>query len=114
MVNNLTPYSVAVGEENIFLTPLFKFIKREKINYNELLKKNSSVDPFGYLVSKCGKCSFKKIQKHKIHSNYDQNNYSYNCTNIFIFSKKGLDTGFKVLWSTNFLTGYRMIYHTLL
>ena len=32
MGNNLTPYSIAIGEENChFLTPDFKFIKREKI-----------------------------------------------------------------------------------
>ena len=33
--NNLTPYSIAIGEENIyFLTPYFKFIKRENIDDN--------------------------------------------------------------------------------
>ena len=55
MGNNLTPYSIAVGDENIyFLTPQFKFIKREKIIDNELLKTNkSSIDPFEYLVSNC-------------------------------------------------------------
>ena len=35
---NLTPYSIAIGEENLFfLTPHSKLIKREKINYTELL-----------------------------------------------------------------------------
>ena len=39
MGNSLTPYSIAVGHENIyFLTPHFEFIKREKINVNDLLK----------------------------------------------------------------------------
>ena len=39
MGNNVIPYSIAVGHENIyFLTPHFKFIKRKKINDNELLK----------------------------------------------------------------------------
>ena len=51
MGNNLTPYSTAAGHENVyFLTPHFKFIKREK-NNNELLKTNkTSVDPFDYHV----------------------------------------------------------------
>ena len=41
MGNNLTPYSKALGEENIqFLTPHFEPIKREKINDNELMKTN--------------------------------------------------------------------------
>ena len=46
MGKNLTPYSIAIGEDNIyFLTPHFIFIKREKITDNELLKTNkSSVD----------------------------------------------------------------------
>ena len=31
MGNNLIPYSIAIGEENIYLTPEFEFIKREKL-----------------------------------------------------------------------------------
>ena len=60
--NNLSPYSIAIGGEKIyFFTPRFKFIKREKTNDNELLKtKESSVDPFDYHVSNCGKSPFKK------------------------------------------------------
>ena len=55
MGNNLTPYSIAIGEENIyFLFPHFRFVKREKINYKELLKANKTdVDPFDYHVLKC-------------------------------------------------------------
>ena len=30
-----------------------------------------SVDPFSYHVSNCGKDSFEKIRKNKIHSSYD-------------------------------------------
>ena len=73
MGNNLTPYGIAIGEENIyFLTPLLKFFKREKIDDNELLKTNKgNIDPFTYHVSNCGKCSFEKIRKYKLHSNYD-------------------------------------------
>ena len=74
MGNNLTPYSIAVGDENVyFSTPHFKFIKREKIFDKELLETNkSSVDPFDYHVSNCGKYSSKKIRKYKNHSN-DEN-----------------------------------------
>ena len=70
--NNLTPFSIAIGGENIyFLTPHFKFFKRVKNNEKELLKtKEGSVDPFDYHVSNFGKNSFKKIRKYKIHSNY--------------------------------------------
>ena len=48
MRNNLTPYSIAIGDEKIgFLTPHFKFIKRGKFIDNELLKTNgNSADPF--------------------------------------------------------------------
>ena len=61
---NLTPYSIAVGHENIyFLTPHFNYIKREKTIDNELLKTNeNSVDPFDYHISKFGKKSFKKLR----------------------------------------------------
>ena len=66
MGNNLTPYSVAIGWENIyFLTPCFKFINKRKIIDDDLFK---SVD---YLISKYGKNSFKKLRTYKIHSNYD-------------------------------------------
>ena len=70
---NLTPYSIAIGEENIyFLTPHFKFIKRDRIDDSNLLSTNgNSVDPFYYPVSNCRKDSFKKLRIHKIHSNYD-------------------------------------------
>ena len=37
MGNNLTPYSVATGEENSYLlAPNFSFIKKDKIDYNTL------------------------------------------------------------------------------
>ena len=64
MGKNLTPYTIAIGEENInFLTPHLEFYKREKIDDTELLKaKESSVGPFDYHVSNCGKYSFKELQ----------------------------------------------------
>ena len=70
---NLTPFSVAIGEENVyFLTPHFKFIKREKYNDNELLKSNgNSVDLFDYHKLNCGDDLFRKLRKYKIHSDYN-------------------------------------------
>ena len=60
MGNNFTPYSIAIGKEKIYSTPHFKFIKRDRIDDNELLSTNeNSVDPFDYHVSNCGKDSFK-------------------------------------------------------
>ena len=65
MANNLTPYSIATGEENYYLlTPNFSFIKKDKIDYNTLLEgiyvPESDLDEF-----------FKKIELCKIHSNYN-------------------------------------------
>ena len=76
MVNNLIPYSIAIGMENIyFLTPHFKFIKREKIDDyddDDLLKTNeNSVDPYSYHISQCGKDSFKNFRTYRSHSNND-------------------------------------------
>ena len=64
--NILTPYSIAIGEENnYFLTSLFKFIKRDGIDDIELLSTNgNSVDPFDHHVSNYGKDSFKKLRRY--------------------------------------------------
>ena len=53
MGNNIIPYSIAIGEENIcFLTPHFKFIKRETLKNIELMEANETfVDLFDYHVS---------------------------------------------------------------
>ena len=65
MANNLTPYSIATGEENYYLlTPNFSFIKKDKIDYNTIL--NGIYVPESDL-----KESFKEIELCKIHSNYD-------------------------------------------
>ena len=73
MGNTLTPYSIAIDEEKIhFLTPHFKFIKRDRVDDNKLLSTDeNSVDPFDYHVSNCGEDSFKKLRLYKTHSNYD-------------------------------------------
>ena len=56
---NLTPYSIAKGWENIYyLTPYFKFIKKENID------KIFDIDYDDIM-------SHEKIELNKIHSNYD-------------------------------------------
>ena len=71
MRSSLTPYSIAIRMENIyFLTPHFKFIKREKIVDNLLKTNETSVDPLYYHISQCGKDSFKKLGTFKNHSNF--------------------------------------------
>ena len=62
MGNNLTPYSIAIGRENIYyLTPHFKLTKKEIIDENDIDRL------FDYQnISNC-----RKIKTYKIHSNYD-------------------------------------------
>ena len=44
MGSNLTPYTLALGEETIyFLTPLFKFIGTHKIEFDDLLSRNENL-----------------------------------------------------------------------
>ena len=71
MGNTLMPYSIAKAEEYIyFLTPNFKFIKRDRIDDSKLLNTiENSVDPFDYHVSNCGKDSFRKVRRYKFPSN---------------------------------------------
>ena len=39
MGNNLTPYSIAIGRENIsYLTPYFRYIKKENIDVDDIDK----------------------------------------------------------------------------
>ena len=62
MRNNLCPYSVATDEENYFLlTPNFRFIKKDKIDYDAIL---DGMYP-------CERVSFKELELCKIHSNYN-------------------------------------------
>ena len=66
MGNNLTPYSIAIGEENIyFLTPCFRFVEKEKIHHDD------DVELFDYYMSNSQIHSFKKLRVHKFHSNYE-------------------------------------------
>ena len=62
MGNNLTPCSIAIGWENIYyLTPFFKFTRKENIDENDIDKL------FDYHnISNC-----QKLKTYKIHSDYD-------------------------------------------
>ena len=62
MGNNLTPYSIAIGRENIsYLTAYFKFAKKENIDEDDIDKL------FDYHnISNC-----QKLRVYKIQSNYD-------------------------------------------
>ena len=62
MGRNLSPYSIATGEENYYLlAPNFSFIKKDKIDYNTIL--NGIYVPESDLP-------FEKMELCKIHSNY--------------------------------------------
>ena len=68
MGNNLSPYSVATGEENYYsLAPNFACIKKEKIDYDTIL------DGI-YVPDSDLKESFEKLELTKIHSNYNYDN----------------------------------------
>ena len=65
MGNKLSPYSFATGEEKYYLlAPNFKFIKKDKVDYDTLLG--------GINVEDSDlKESFEELELYKIHSNYD-------------------------------------------
>ena len=68
MGRNLSPYSFAIGKENYYLlTPNFKYIKKDKIDYNTIL--DGIYVPHSDL-----KDSFEEIELCKNHSNYDNDN----------------------------------------
>ena len=60
--------TTCTGEKNYYLlTPNFSFIKKDKIDYDDILK--------GIYISKSDlKESFEEIELYKIHSNYDNDN----------------------------------------
>ena len=63
MGNNLTPYSFATGKENYYLlAPNFSFIKKDKIDYDTILKR---------IYVPESDLPFEKLELCKIHSNYD-------------------------------------------
>ena len=68
MGSNLSPYSIATGEENYYLLASnFKFFKKDKIAYNTIL--NGINGPDSDL-----KKSFEEIELSKVHSNYNHDN----------------------------------------
>ena len=63
MGNNLCPYNLATGEENYYLlAPNFKFIKKDKIDYDTLLDGIYVPDSREF---------FEELELCKIHSIYD-------------------------------------------
>ena len=65
MGNILSPYSIGTGEENYFLlAPNFKFIKKDKIDYD------TTLDGI-YVPDSDLKESFEDLELYKIHSIYD-------------------------------------------
>ena len=65
MGNNLTPYSIAIGFENIYyLSPYFKFVKKEKDIDEDDIDKLFDIDY--HIIS-----NYQKLKTYKIHSNYD-------------------------------------------
>ena len=68
MGNNISPYSIATGEENYYLlAPNFSFIKKDKIDYDDILKGI-------YVPDSDLKESFDEKELCKIRSNYDNDN----------------------------------------
>ena len=66
MGNNLSPYSVATGEENYYLlTPIFACIKKDQIDYDDLLR--------GIYVPDSD-LPFEKLELCEIHSNFKYDN----------------------------------------
>ena len=60
MGNNLTPYSLAIGYENIYyLTPYFRYNKKENIDDIDKLFDDSNIS------------DYQKLKTYKIYSNYD-------------------------------------------
>ena len=64
MGNNLSPYSIAIGWENIYyLTPYFRVVKKEIVDMNNI-DKLFDID-YDNITSR------EKIEINKIHSNYN-------------------------------------------
>ena len=64
MGNNLTPYSIAIGYENVYyLTPYFRYIKKKNIDVDDIDK---LFDIDYNIISK-----YQKLRTYKIYSNYD-------------------------------------------
>ena len=63
MGNNLSPYSIAIGSENIYyLSPYFKFVEKGK---------DIDEDDIDKLFDYQNISNYRKLRVYKIHSNYD-------------------------------------------
>ena len=70
MGNNMVPYIIILAEQfTYFLYHRYKFIENNKNEGGILLNaSNTSLDPYDYLVEKCGLDSFKKLEHSLIHT----------------------------------------------
>ena len=71
MGNNLSPYCIATGEANYYLlAPNFKFIKKDKIDYDTILDgmyvPDSDLNEF-----------FEEMELYETYSNYDESFFIY-------------------------------------
>ena len=70
MGNNMIPYTIILGEKfTYFLYNRYKFTENNKIGEGTLkTATNTSLDPYDYLIEKCGLDSFKKLEHSLIHT----------------------------------------------
>ena len=70
MGNNMTPYAFVVGEKYTYiLYHRYNIIQNDKIEEGTLLNAtNTSLDPYGYHLEKCGTASLKKLEHGLIHT----------------------------------------------
>ena len=70
MGNNMIPHAIMIGEKyTYFLYYRYKFIENDKIEEGSLLNaSNNSLDPYENHLEKCGRDSFKKLERVLIHT----------------------------------------------
>ena len=68
--NNMVPCTIIIGEKyTYFIDYHYKFIENDKIAEGTLLNAtNNSLDPYVYHLVKCGKDSFKNLERSLIHT----------------------------------------------
>ena len=70
MGNSMIAHGIMIGERyTYFLYHRYEFIENDKIEEGTLLNRTgNSLDPYDYLVEKCGVDTFKKLERSLIHS----------------------------------------------